>query len=151
MINLFAITLALLATSAHAAQFWCSNTSQIEIAQKQDEFGLASVGEGKNARKGRYKVERFDVLQAYSGQPVLVGSTWLTACLADPIHPDTRAAFAGLIGVNPEASAAMARSTGLVDRGIRLTRNMKMCLVENAPAVGYSSIPMSGEGVKPCF
>jgi hypothetical protein len=141
-----------LTTAATAAEFWCSNTTQIQIAQKQDEFSLANASEGKNARRGRHKIERFDVLQAYSGQPVLVGSTWLTACLTDPSHLDTRAAFAGLIGVNPESSAAMARSTGLVDRGIRLTRDMKMCLIENAPAVGYTSIPFSADGgVKPCF
>lgn len=148
----FALVIAalMLTTATHSADFWCSNTSQIQIAQKQGDFELASV-ENKPQRRSRHKVERFDVLQAYSGQPVLVGSTWLTACLAEPSHPDTRAAFAGLLGVNPESSAAMARSTGLVDRGIRLTRDMKMCLIENAPAVGYSSIPLFSEGVKPCF
>ena len=135
--------------SASADNFYCSNTSRVQIAQLED--GTEAAGATGTRRPARHKVERFDVLQAYSGQPVLVGSTWLTACMLDPQHPDTRAAFSGLLGLNPESTAAMARSTGLVDRGIRLTRDMSMCLAENAPAIGYSSLPILTKGVKPCF
>lgn len=128
-----------LAAPAHAAEFWCVD------APRQGGFALSSA----DAKPTAKQIDRFDVLQAYSGHPVLIGRTWLTACMADPRHPDTLAAFSSLIGVNPEASAAMAKSTGLVDRGVRLTRDMGMCLTQNAPAVGYSSIPLSW--AKPCF
>ena len=147
-----ALAVAWLCTTAKAADFYCSNTGRVQIAQLEDGYesagATASIGK---ARRAKNRIERFDVLQAYSGQPVLVGSTWLTACMLDPAHPDTRAAFGGLIGINPDSAAAMARSTGLVDRGIRLTRDMQACLSENAPAVGYSAIPLAGQGVKPCF
>lgn len=141
--------------SASAADFYCSSTRAVQLAQLDPDAdtSAAAMGTagGKAARRTRYKVERFDVLQAYSGQPVLVGSTWLTACMLEPHHPDTRAAFGGLIGLNPDASAAMARSTGLVDRGIRITRDMTACITDNAPAVGYSAISIAGQGVRPCF
>ena len=151
-----ALAVAWLCNTAKAADFYCSNTSRVQIAQLEDGYESAgatatTVGTGKTSRRAKNRIERFDVLQAYSGQPVLVGSTWLTACMLDPAHPDTRSAFGGLIGINPESTAAMARSTGLVDRGIRITRDMPGCLAENAPAVGYSSIPLAGQGVKPCF
>jgi hypothetical protein len=150
-----ACVIALASTQATAADFYCSSTRslQLALAELEAESSAAAMGvDGKNkpARR-RFKVERFDLLQAYSGQPVLVGSTWLTACMMDPTHPDTRAAFSGLIGLNPEASASMARSTGLVDRGIRITRDMPACLKDNAPAVGYSAIPIASPNVKPCF
>lgn len=147
-----ALAACLCAAAATASDFYCSNTSRIQIAQTEDGYEAAAATGTKNARRGaRHKVERFDVLQAYSGQPVLVGSTWLTACMMDPAHPDTRSAFGGLIGLNPDSAANMAKSTGLVDRGIRLTRDMHSCLTDNAPAVGYSSLPIGGQGVKPCF
>lgn len=147
-----ALAAACLCAAATAADFYCSNTSRVQIAQAEDGYESAGATGTKGNRRGaRHKVERFDVLQAYSGQPVLVGPTWLTACMLDPAHPDTRAAFGGLIGINPDSAAAMARSTGLVDRGIRMTRDMPSCLTDNAPAVGYSSFSLTGQGVKPCF
>lgn len=147
-----ALACSWMCASSWAADFYCSNTSRVQIAQLEDGYesagATATTGKGRRAKN---RIERFDVLQAYSGQPVLVGSTWLTACMLDPAHPDTRAAFSGLIGINPDSTAAMARSTGLVDRGIRLARDMQTCLSENAPAVGYSSLPLAGQGIKPCF
>ncbi len=145
-----ALATACLCATANAADFYCSNTRAVQIAQLDDGYESAGAT-GTKGRRSKNRIERFDVLQAYSGQPVLVGSTWLTACMLDPAHPDTRAAFGGLIGINPDGAAAMARSTGLVDRGIRMTRDMPSCLSENAPAVGYSSMPLAGQGVKPCF
>lgn len=143
---------ALLSAAAAAADFYCSSTRRVQIAQLDDGWDAAgATAASKSDRRTRQRIERFDVLQAYSGQPVLVGPTWLTACMLDPAHPDTRIAFGGLIGINPEAAAAMARSTGLVDRGIRITRDMTACLTDNAPAVGYSAIPIAAQGVKPCF
>jgi hypothetical protein len=147
-----ALAAALVCAAAHGADFYCSNTSRVQITQLDDGFETAAVtGHHKNRGPYKSKVDRFDVMQAYSGQPVLVGATWLTACMLDPAHPDTRNAFGGLIGINPESAATMARSSGLVDRGIRITRSMSMCLAENAPAVGYSAIPITATGVKPCF
>jgi|GEM_PF-4075067 len=144
--------LAVLCATAQAADFYCSNTRQVQIAQLEDGYESAgATGTAGKARRTKNRIERFDVLQAYSGQPVLVGSTWLTACMLDPAHPDTRSAFGSLIGINPDSAAAMAKSTGLVDRGIRLVRDMQTCLADNAPAVGYSAIPLAGQGVKPCF
>lgn len=152
---LAALAAVLLCATARAADFYCSSTRAVQLAQLDPdaEMSAAAVGVagGKSARRGKNRIERFDVLQAYSGQPVLVGSTWLTACMLDPAHPDTRSAFGSLIGINPDSAAAMARSTGLVDRGIRLVRDMQGCLADNAPAVGYSAIPLAGQGVKPCF
>jgi hypothetical protein len=150
---IFSLALALPWAVASGADFYCSSTSRVQIAQLEDGADASSAASSirKSARVSKHKVDRFDVLQAYSGQPVLVGSTWLTACLLDPRHPDTQMAFASLIGVNAEAAAAMARGSGLVDRGLSLTRDMAVCLTDNAPAVGYSSISITRQGVKPCF
>ena len=38
-----------------------------------------------------------------------------------------------------------------IARAVIANRDMAACLADNAPAVGYSSIPISGQGVKPCF
>lgn len=123
-----AILLMLVASVVHSQTFYCSAIESIK------------------------KVDRFDILQAYSGQPVLVGNTWLAACMYEADHPETKAAFINLIGVNPASAAAMAKSSSLVDRGIRITRNMESCLVANAPAVGYSTMQLGSDGgVKPCF
>lgn len=147
-----ALAATLFCAVAWGADFYCSSTNRVQIAQIEEGFEAAgATANRKGSRPFKNKIDRFDVLQAFSGQPVLVGPTWLTACMLDPTHPDTRAAFAGLIGINPESAAAMARSTGLIDRGIRITRSMSVCLAENAPAVGYSAIPIAGPGVKACF
>jgi hypothetical protein len=123
-----AILLMLVASVAQSQTFYCSSLESTK------------------------KVDRFDILQAYSGQPVLVGNTWLAACMYEADHPETKAAFINLIGVNPASAVAMARSSSLVDRGIRITRNMESCLIANAPAVGYSTMQLgSGGGIKPCF
>jgi hypothetical protein len=149
---IISLILILSTAAAFAAEFYCSSTPRIRVAQLGESVEVAAAtGSAKNARRGRYRLERFDVLQAYSGQPVLLGHTWLTACMMPPTHPDTRNAFASLVGVSPDASAAMANATGLVDRGIRITLDMKSCLADNAPAVGYSSTPIDSEGIKLCF
>lgn len=129
MKSAIAILLMLVASASYSQTFYCSSL--------------------ENTTK---KVDRFDILQAYSGQPVLVGNTWLAACMYEADHPETKAAFINMIGVNPASAVAMARSSALVDRGIRITRNMESCLIANAPAVGYSTMQLgSGGGIKPCF
>jgi hypothetical protein len=150
MKHLIAMFAILASAGAGAAEFFCSNTKQVQIAQLPEGYETAAATSSRG-RQGKDKIDRYDVLQAYRGQPVLVGPTWLIACMVDPKHPDSKAAFSGLIGIRPETSAKLARGAGLVDRGIRLTHDMSMCLIENAPAVGYSAIPLETRGVKPCF
>ncbi len=94
-----------------------------------------------------------DLQQAYAGQPVLLGHTWLLAVMLPATHPDTRQAF-GELGISAEAAERMASGSGLVDRGIRVVQTpaqMLDKLANNPPAVGYTGFFTGGRDVALCF
>ena len=155
------LTALLLVASAraHAIEWLCTTTQQVRVAIAAADLpdgatgssaAMASRGTGKAAR-GR--IEKPDLVQAYSGQPVLIGYTWLLAVMLPATHPDTRAAFADL-GLSPVAAERMANSAGLVDRGIRIVQTpdqMVSKVAANPPAVGYASFFVGARDVASCF
>lgn len=151
---LAAVLLALSALPAFAVDWICTQSSapvRVAVAAADDDsFAPASVG---NKARSRKRLERTDLMQAYSGQPVLMGHTWLLAVMLPASHPDTRAAFSDL-GLSAEAAERMASGSGLVDRGIRLVRTPAQ-LVEkmsnNPPAVGYVGFFSGARDVELCF
>jgi hypothetical protein len=152
----FALSIAF-ASHAHSADWLCttSQTARVAIAQADLPDGATASGAavGTKRRPGIRRVDRTDLIQAYSGQPVLMGHTWLLAVMLPSSHPDTRAAFAQL-GLSPEAAERMASGTGLVDRGIRVVQThdqMIQKVAVNPPAVGYSSIFFGARDVASCF
>ena len=145
---------------AHAADWLCttSQTARVAIAQAELPEGATASGAAVGTKRGKRRagirqVDRTDLIQAYSGQPVLMGHTWLLAVMLPASHPDTRVAFADL-GLSPEAAERMASSTGLVDRGIRVVQTPDQMIQKvaiNPPAVGYSSIFFGARDVASCF
>lgn len=107
----------------------------------------------QSERTASRKVERYELQQAYTGQPVLLGNTWLLAVMLPADHPDTKDAFAQ-IGGSPEAAQRLAEGTSLVDRGIRVVRTPEQMLTRianNPPAIGYVGFFPGGDKLEPCF
>ncbi len=133
-----ALLAAALVTPAHSIDWVCSVK---KTTRKQSE------------RTAPRKVERYDLQQAYTGQPVLLGNTWLLAVMLPADHPTSKDAFAQ-IGVSPEAAQRLAEGTSLVDRGIRVVRTPEQMLTRianNPPAIGYVGFFPGGEKLEPCF
>ncbi len=152
-----ALSLAVVSAHAHATDWICttSQTARVAIAAAELPEGAtaSSAATGAKRRAGIRRVDRTDLIQAYSGQPVLMGHTWLLAVMLPASHPDTRAAFADL-GVSPEAAERMASGASLIDRGIRVVQTPDQMIHKvgiNPPAVGYSSIFFGARDVASCF
>ena len=155
------LALAFSALTAHAVDWVCTAATapvRVAIAASDLPEGAtasgAAVGVAKRATaRGRSKIDRADLLQAYAGQPVLLGHTWLLAVMLPANHPDTRQAF-GELGISAETAERMAAGTGLVDRGIRVVQTPEQLIAKvsaNPPAVGYTSFFVGGRDVAPCF
>lgn len=147
-----------LALQARAMDWLCATSQQTRVSIAAAELpegatgSSAAVGTSKRVRPRRL-VDRTDLIQAYSGQPVLFGGTWLLAVMLPANHPDTRQAFAEL-GLSAEAAERMASGTSLVDRGIRVVQTQEQMIQKiaiNPPAVGYSSVFFGARDVASCF
>ena len=156
-----ALALACSALTAHAVDWVCTGATapvRVAIASADLPEGAtasgAAVGVSKKvAARVRTKIDRADLMQAYSGQPVLLGHTWLLAVMLPANHPDTRQAF-GELGISAEAAERMASGAGLVDRGIRVVQTpaqMVDKVSSNPPAVGYTGFFSGGRDVALCF
>jgi hypothetical protein len=125
----------------------------IAAADLPDGATASSGATGTKRRPALRRVDRTDLVQAYSGQPVLMGGTWLLAVMLPASHPDSRAAFADL-GLSAEAAERMASGTSLIDRGIRVVQTPDQLISKvaiNPPAVGYSSVFFGARDVASCF
>lgn len=152
--TLTALLFALTSTATLAVEWVCSasQTNRVAVAanDRGDDFALAQAS-GK--KPPRFRIERIDLIQAYSGQPVLLNRQWLLVVMLPADHPDTRAAFAEL-GVSPQAAERMAYDSGLVDRGIRVVQTPEQLINKvaiNPPSVGFTSFFLGGRDVAPCF
>lgn len=156
-----ALGLALLGMTlhAHALDWLCTTTQQVRVAIAAADLpdgataSGAAVGSRGTGKAARGRIDKSDLVQAYSGQPVLISYTWLLAVMLPATHPDSRQAFADL-GLNPVAAERMANSANLVDRGIRVVQTPEQLLSKvaaNPPAVGYSSFYFGSRDVAPCF
>lgn len=151
---LIAVLFALACVPSMAVEWVCSTSPATRVAiaaaDRHDDFSLAQA---PSKKPPRFRVERNDLIQAYSGQPVLLGRAWLLVVMLPSNHPDTIAAF-GELGVSPIAAERMAAETGLVDRGIRVVQSPSQMLDKvgiNPPAVGYTGFFLGGRDVAPCF
>jgi hypothetical protein len=103
------------------------------------------------AGKPSIKLSRIDLINAYSGQSVLVNGKWLIALMYPSSSPETQTAFS-MLGISPQAAERLAKSNGLVDRNIRLATtpsDMILKLKDNAPSVGYGLVVI-GDGIETC-
>ncbi len=103
--------------------------------------------------EGRNTLSKYQLIQAYSGQPVLLSSTWVMVFILPSNHPSSIALTS--LGLSPQAVERMTRSNGLVDRGIRLVQTEQELLSKVKsikPSVGYVMYFVGGDGnVQPCF
>jgi len=102
--------------------------------------------------KPSIKLSRIDLINAYSGQSVLVNGEWLIAVMFPASDPATQVEFNSL-GISAQAAERLAKSNGLVDRNIRLATtptDMIFKLKDNAPAVGYGLVVI-GDGIEKCY
>lgn len=152
-------TLVMMAAPAQALSWICTTSEQVRVAVAAAELpdgataSGAALGTRGASKAARGRIAKSDLVQAYSGQPVLISYTWLLAVMLPANHPDTRQAFADL-GLNPQAAERMANSAALVDRGIRVVQTpeqMQAKVAANPPAVGYSSFFIGGRDVASCF
>jgi hypothetical protein len=84
-------------------------------------------------------ISRIDTISLYSGQPIYRDGRFITGCMLTADNLLSIEAF-GQLGIRPEVSASLARSTGLVERKIKIVKNendMISCIKDNNPAVGY--------------
>ena len=137
----FVIALAFFCLHAHAITWICALPPQVRTA------------DSARSTRSIVRIDRLDLVRAYSGQPVLMGGTWLLAVMLPASHPETRQAF-GELGLSPEAAERMASGSSLIDRGIRVVQNPEQMVnkvVINPPAVGYAGFFIGGRDVAPCF
>lgn len=97
------------------------------------------------------KANRYDLMDAYAGRPVLIGNAFVTAYILPSNHPDTIAAF-GELGLSPATAERLAKSSGLVDRYIKLTTpdQMLIKIEQTPPSVGYMPLFTGGRSAKIC-
>jgi hypothetical protein len=158
--------LMLAAVPAHAAKWICSTTAG-EYSQADLDFtpgsevgtlAAASKRAGAGARvKAQLKIDRLDVMQLYTGTPVIIGSTWLKGFVLSPTAPESVTAFVGL-GLDPNTAVVaekLARVSSLSEKGLRLVSSEQEVILGVAnrhPSVGYVSNYLGGvPGVKDCF
>lgn len=101
--------------------------------------------------KPSIKLSRLELINAYSGNPVLVNGNWLIALMLPVNDPSTQIAF-GYLGISAAAAERLAKTNGLVDRNIRLVAtptDMAFKLRDNSPAVGYGLVVV-GDGIEKC-
>ena len=154
------LVLALLALPALAVDWLCTaSTAPVRVAIAAADLpegstsaaALASVR--RSSIRSRSRIDRTDLMQAYSGQPVLIGHTWLLAVMLPANHPATREAFADL-NISAEAAERMATGNSLVDRGIRVVQTPEQLIEKlsmNPPAVGYVGFFTGARDVALCF
>lgn len=154
---LVALVFSMACLHAQAVDWICTTSQNARVAIAQAELPEGATGSsaatGTKRRQGIRRVDRADLVQAYSGQPVLMGHTWLLAVMLPASHPDSRQAFSAL-GLSAVAAERMAGGSSLVDRGIRVVQNPDQMIHKvaiNPPAVGYSSVFFGARDVASCF
>lgn len=150
---ILSVLLFLYAPMVNAVEFICTNRALKSYAEAGTDIPQASAAvAGRSPHKN--KITRVDLEQAYGGQPVLIGPTWLIVYMLPADTQETKEAL-GLLGINPNAAERMAKSASLVDRGIRLVRNSEEMLEKvygNPPAAGFVQyLPGGFNNVSQCY
>ena len=103
---------------------------------------------------GGKKVSKVDLIQAYSGQPVLINGAWMVVYMLPAKNPETGLAF-GELGLSPDAIEKMAKNSSLVDRSVRIVpspNQMNDKVRATNPSAGYSVLFVGGDDVvSKCF
>ena len=151
---------------SHAAKWICSVDSAEYSAADTDFAPGTGVGAlmpaakkaGGNAHvKSKVKIDRLDIMQLYTGTPVIVGSTWLKGFVRSPNAQESTTAFLE-IGLDPNTSVVaekLARASNYSDKGLRYVNTEQEVILgvaTRSPSVGYVTNYVGGvPGVKDCF
>jgi hypothetical protein len=128
----------------------------------QMEFDLATASPGQEAddlfdltptHTGAVGLSLPDLMDAYSGRPVQMGSQQLTACFMVGQTPLNQSAQER-VGMQWPALQQQQRRSSVRSSHVRMVQSeaeMLQCIANHYPAVGYLSQPTNTSSVGPCF
>ena len=156
----------LCSSASHGAKWICSmqdaKYAAVDMDMESSETGVVLTGNGPKPGNGvsvktRFKIDRFDIMQLYTGTPVIVGSSWLKGFVRSPSISESITAFTtlGLDANTATIAEKIARSSNFSDKGLRYVNTEQEVIAGVAarhPSVGYVSNYVGGVlGVKDCF
>jgi hypothetical protein len=145
------------AALGYEAVWHCSKHHSISLAPSPFETG-AKVEEEELFYLSSFSsqvisISLADLADIYSGRSVSIGNMPLTGCFLAGESALNRAAFQS-IGLRWSSLQLMSRRSAIAQSPVRLVQNeadMRACIVNNFPAVGYLSQMTEDEEVAPCF
>jgi hypothetical protein len=149
------IYLLLINSHCWAQPIWhCSrNIDQSDSApaltSHEAEFSIAALSASIDA----IGVSITDLINVYSGTPVRIGGLPLSACFMPSNEKLTTEALVSL-GIQPNSIQPLARRSSIVQSNLYLVTNdsqMRLCIEEHFPAVGYMQTPNITNQILPCF
>lgn len=105
------------------------------------------------AHTGTVGVTLPDLMDAYNGQPVLMGSQQLTACFMVG-QTSLNQSAQERVGMQWPALQQQQRRSSVRNSHVRMVQSeaeMLLCIANHYPAVGYLSQPTETAQVAPCF
>ena len=148
MIRLLVCVVILLFTpSCNSGIFICNKSKIIAITTQDGTFKKEII------KSNFYKINRIDLVQAYSGQPVFLKDSWLTVVMLPTDTANTRTAYSYL-DLPYELAVKVTEYPSLVDLKIKIVQNedeLIWTVREIAPSVGYSTVYIGRQGPESCF
>jgi hypothetical protein len=151
---LLALTCLLGSGGAQADAVWHCSRAPVTVLENgsipdEDRFQLASVVPNMQA----IGITLLDLIDAYSGQAILINGQRLSACFMPGNTPLSVQALDAL-GLKASTMQLQARKSAIVQSHLKMVNNeaeMLACIVRHYPAVGYLSRQTANEQVVPCF
>jgi len=142
------------AAGAQAGAVWhCSRAPEVVSENgsvpPEDSFQLASVVPNMRA----IGITLLDLIDAYSGQAILINGQRLSACFMPGNTPLSKQALDAL-GLNASTMQLLARRSAIVQSHLKMVTDeaeMLSCIERNFPAVGYLSREAQTGEIVPCF
>jgi len=151
--RMFLLVALVAVSSSWADAVWhCSRhggASQGNVGDQANHFSIASMRSTEEV----IGISIRDLMDVYSGAPVIVGGEALSACLMSGSDAVTAPALKSL-GLQASAIQALARKSTIVQSHLYVVsdeKSMQACIAKHFPAVGYLSKPTETEHLTPCF
>jgi hypothetical protein len=131
----------------HSISLGLDPLETLSAAEEEDLFYLSSF------YSEVISISLTDVADIFSERPVALGQLPLTGCFVQGESELNRAAIEsiGLQWPSLQRQSRYSSSTPSTLRMVPHEDDMRACIVNNFPAVGYSSHVMEDEEVAPCF
>jgi hypothetical protein len=105
------------------------------------------------SQSSKIEIAPLDLFEIYSGGTVLLGSKPLAACYVDRNSALTTQAMS-MLDINPSSLDSLRMNDSIVQSKIYSVRNaeqMKACITQNHPALGYLNETVEDDSIGPCF